>query len=427
MPQIKANALVIKAKLKERGNHTIQGHPNLVLASRGDGTGSWRIKYHAPGGGRRWHTVSNDAKNAPFDSVIEAKNKFLVELKHEKVDPKDRMQAEAEAKAVKAAADSRVLCITFEEWMQHTGKRRRRALAPRTAEEYRRLYRLHIEKALGKKPLATISKADVATVVENARKASADIEKGQRGLQGNKVLTLLSSIFEWAVDREFIDRNPCRGLEPPVPKDNPDGKGVRPLTNEELRILWKEADQHMKPALVRVLKLTLLLGRRISEVAGAARHEARVDHDPPLLFIPASREGNKAKQDDAVPLPPMALALIRDALAVGGQNDPLFVGASDRGTVSHAFMEFRRNKEWEGRTRLHDARTLINDQMAMMQIPSEMRSRTLHHTGDLRALVNTTYSAYDHLPERLRALRLWELRLRMIVSGRKLHTIRWRS
>ena len=50
--------------------------------------------------------------------------------------------------------------------------------------------------------------------------------------------------------------------------------------------------------------------------------------------------------------------------------------------------------------------------MASIGVPTELRSRTLHHTGDLRQLVNTTYSGpYDFMDQRLSALELWERRL----------------
>ena len=236
---------------------------------------------------------------------------------------------------------------------------------------------------------------------------------------------LCSRVCEFAIDNEWLSHNPCRGIDDPVPRENPHGKSTRPLTNEELRILWTEMPIAMSAPVVRALKLTILLGRRISEIAGAQRHDVRLDQVPPVLIIPAQREGNKAKREDAIPLPPLALKIIHEALAEGDARAPLFVGASDRGTASHEFMEFRRGKDWPGRTRLHDARTLINDAMAVMGIPSEMRSRTLHHTGDLRALVMTTYSAYDHLPERLRALRLWQARLREIVGNHRPRGLRW--
>ena len=63
--------------------------------------------------------------------------------------------------------------------------------------------------------------------------------------------------------------------------------------------------------------------------------------------------------------------------------------------------------------------------MAQMGIPTEMRSRTLHHTGDLRQLANTTYSAYDFMGERLRALRLWQARVREIVHGHRPRGLHW--
>lgn len=45
--------------------------------------------------------------------------------------------------------------------------------------------------------------------------------------------------------------------------------------------------------------------------------------------------------------------------------------------------------------------------------------------GDLQQLANTVYSAYDFLPERLRALELWEAGLSEIVEQRKPANLRW--
>ena len=75
--------------------------------------------------------------------------------------------------------------------------------------------------------------------------------------------------------------------------------------------------------------------------------------------------------------------------------------------------------------RFHDFRGLINDQMAALGVPVELRSRTLHHTGDLQQLANTVYSAFDFMPERLKALELWERRLIEIVEAREPSGLRW--
>ena len=66
------------------------------------------------------------------------------------------------------------------------------------------------------------------------------------------------------------------------------------------------------------------------------------------------------------------------------------------------------------------------DQMLSMGVPSPVISHVLHHTGDMRGtLAMSVYRTYDMRAEKLRALRLWQARLHNIVSGRKLHTLRW--
>jgi integrase len=422
--QIKPNVLTIKAKLKERGTFSIAGHPGLHLASRGDGTGSWRIKYRPHGSThQKWFTVSNDAKNATFDAIVEAKDKWLVQVKHEKVDPKVQLEVEAKTKAAAEKAVASTYNICFLAWLENPG--RKRVLSKRTREEYEGLHKRHVSPLIGETPVSSLTRADLDKALRSIFDATNDPANGQRGLQATKAYQNIRSVLEWCVDAEHLTANPMRMPSWLPAKDNPKGKQSRPPTDAELRQLWTEGPNVMSPAQWRVMRLAILLGRRVSEIAGAARTDLRLEADPPYMVIPAEREGNKAKSDDAVPLPRAAVAIIREALAVGSVSDPLFVGAATRWTTSKALTDARRDWGWPGQVRLHDARTLINDHMARLGIPTEIRSRTLHHTGDLRQLANTVYSSFDHMPERMRALRLWALRLRNIVSERRLHTLRW--
>jgi integrase len=316
----------------------------------------------------------------------------------------------------------------YQQWLINPG--RKRSLSPRTKEEYERIYRLHIAPHLGNLDIAVLDKRRVVDAVEKIRRATTDPNREQRGLQATKALKLIRSVCGFAVNkRDYISRDPTVGIDLPVPEINPAGKQNRPPTNNELRQLWVEGPAIMTPAETRVLRIALLLGRRISEIAGAQRSDVKLDFGVPHLFIPADRIGNKAKQDDAVPLPPIALGIIKEALAIGRPDDPLFLGAATRWTTSHALTEVRRRWMWPGKlVRLHDSRTLVADHMAAMGVPTELRSRTLHHTGDLRQLVNTTYSGpYDHMDQRLRALELWERRVLEIVEGRMSSGERWTS
>ncbi|MEQ1718578.1 MAG: hypothetical protein ABL907_21770, partial [Hyphomicrobium sp.] len=101
-------------------------------------------------------------------------------------------------------------------------------------------------------------------------------------------------------------------------------------------------------------------------------------------------------------------------------------GAVTRWTTSNAVTMLRKLWNWPApAVRFHDFRGLINDQMAALGVPTELRSRTLHHTGDLQQLANTVYSAYDFMGERLRALELWEARLTEIISAAEPSGIKW--
>ena len=419
MPTLTTNGRAIKKAINGPPMvYKIENHDRLYLDVRGEGRAAWRIRYRpSPNANQRWFTLVDDAAHAEFADVALKAHKLLTELKLNGTDPhagrKDRVKGQT-------------LEQCFKLWLDHTGKRRGRAIAPRTRDGYEQLFKLHIAADLGSKPITHLTRDEIAKAIDKVKKATTDPKKGYRGVQATKALKLISSVCEWAADQDWILRNPCRGLELPAPINNPSGKQSRTPTNAELRQLWTEAPNIMSAAQMRVLRMAILLGRRISEIACADRSDARLDLVTPCLFIPADREGNKPKRDDAVPLPRLAREIVADALASSEDGEPLFVGAATRWTASKVLTTTRRAWKWPNPpVRFHDFRGLINDQMAALGVPTELRSRTLHHTGDLQQLANTVYSAYDFMAERLRALELWEARLLEIVEDRAPSGQRW--
>ena len=419
----------------ERTEWSFESIEGLVLDCTAGGDRIWKVRYRVREGGKRIErklalglldpearrrTGNEDAYLSPGQARDRADD--VLGAVRNGGDPwLEKHQREHSPKP-----DIPTVEAVYREWLANPG--RKRALSPRTHEEYERIYRLHVAPSLGKMPITALDKRMISQTLEKVRKATTDASKDQRGLQATKALKLIRSFCGFAANkREYIPRDPTIGLDMPVPEVNPAGKQNRPPTNDELRQLWTEGPAIMTVAETRVLRLAILLGRRISEIAGARREDARLDFGLPHLFIPADRIGNKAKRDDAVPLPMFALGIINEALGSSNDDDPLFVGASTRWTTSHALTDARRQWGWPGKSvRLHDSRTLVADHMASMGVPTELRSRTLHHTGDLRQLVNTTYSGpYDFMDQRLRALELWERRLLEIVAGGQPSGERW--
>jgi integrase len=423
MTQLKPNSEVIKSALKgERGRYSIKGHAGLALHTRGDGNGSWLVRYRV-NDKQHWHTLHNDARRAVVAEIIDAKDKWLANVKLGGVDPK----CDIEKKRQVAGAEQRTITDVFSAWLNHTGKRRGgKAIAPTTRRNYEAVFKLHVEPHIGATPISQLDRKLVQQTIREVLDATVDPERGFRGTQATKVLKLLNSLAEWSIDQEWIGHNPCRGIEYPAPIAHPEGKQHRPPTNDELRQLWNDGPKLLTPVQMRLVRLGILTGRRISEIAGAERKDVQLDQSIPCLFIPAQREGNKPKRDDAVPLAPMALAIITEAVAASKDEVLIFNGAVTRWTTSKAVTMLRKLWNWpEPAVRFHDFRGLINDQMAALGVPTELRSRTLHHTGDLQQLANTVYSAYDFMADRLKALELWEARLTEIINGAKPSGLRW--
>jgi integrase len=438
MPKIAANVLIIKSRLKgEPAVYQIAGVPGLHLAVLGGGRGSWRIRYRPRRGeAQRWHTIG-DAQTIELGDAITKAHELLAGLQLDGLDPRADLDRQAAAKLTFADV--------YKEWLDHPGRKRK--LRDRTRGEYERLFKNHIERnKFGETKIALLDKATVKEKLETIRKASTDDALGHRGLQASKALQIIRSVCRYALTKEYCDRDATFGIERPVPNKNPAGRQNRPPTNDELRALWIGADGvrpksrrvYMGPKTRRAFKLAVLLGKRISEIVGARKTE--VEFGPNAnLFIPGSREGNKSREDQRVPLPPLAQKLLQEAIATSTGSPFLFPGDTtkrtkekkgeicmSRHTPSHALRELRTDLSIAENVRLHDMRGLIVDQLAAMGVPSEYRSHLMHHTGDMRAtLANQDYSTYDFLPEKRRALELWEKRLLEIIEDRKPSGLRW--
>jgi hypothetical protein len=105
----------------------VDGHNGLALHTRGDGNGSWLVRYRVHGK-RQWHTLHNDARRAVFADVVAAKDKWLAAIKLVGVDPKLEMERQRAA----AITRQRTVAVCFEAWLDHTGKRRSKAIAGTT-------------------------------------------------------------------------------------------------------------------------------------------------------------------------------------------------------------------------------------------------------------------------------------------------------
>jgi integrase len=153
------------------------------------------------------------------------------------------------------------------------------SLRPSTRDRYRRHHRLYIDPVLGNRPLQSVTKADVKTLL-------ADMRTRGKGLATvEAVARLLHSLFAVAIEEDRITKNPVSGVS--VEKVEP--REPHFLTQEEVRRIAEEVPDPYR-ALVFFLAWT---GLRIGEASAlrvksldlAARTVRVVENSPEVAGL----------------------------------------------------------------------------------------------------------------------------------------------
>ncbi|HEV2559797.1 MAG TPA: integrase arm-type DNA-binding domain-containing protein [Microvirga sp.] len=322
------------------------------------------------------------------------------------VEVKRRERQEASAKTVKAVAERFV--------REHVQRKKR----PATLDQYERLLRLYVLPRWGSRSLKSITRADVVELAEGL------IDQG-KGITANRTVAMVSSLYSWAADAGFDVQNPAARLR----RRAVETRRARVLTDHELRLLWNRITQELTPRSVALaLRLQLLLGCRVGEVAGMQLQELEHLSDPEraVWTIPAARM--KGKASHTLPLPEAALAVVREAFllsrptyeqpAVFVNNGRALVTADVVRAWDAASRHLKRDSEgstWTvDKPRTHDVRRTVATRLASLGIPAEDVSAILAHGS--ASITKRHYDQHGRLPEKRRALQRWHDALGPIVE-----------
>jgi integrase len=131
-------------------------------------------------------------------------------------------------------------------------------------------------------------------------------ELSDKPFQANRVLALLSALFNWAEKHGLRPdgSNPCRHVE-----KYHEGRRERFLSQEELGRLGDalreaEQDKTCSPWIIAAIRLLALTGTRRNEILTLRWEHVSEEHES--LFLPDSKTGRKA-----IHLSPPALALLQ--------------------------------------------------------------------------------------------------------------------
>jgi integrase len=275
-------------KLKPEGKKYARSEGNgFTIRVMPSGTKTWLYVY-AFGEKRREMNLGG----YPDITLEKAREKFKEARRKVKNGADPLAEQEHAADELRKAPTVKMLCSEYIE--RHAKKFKR------TWKDDVRVLNHDIVPAWGGRKAADISKRDVVLLLEKIVDRGAPI-------MANNTFAVIRKMFNFAVEKDILQHTPCIGVKNPAPKVARE----RVLSEAEVKDFWNNLDLCSMSAGVRLaLKLILVTAQRPGEVAGM--HTREINED--WWTIPGERVKNK--KTHRVPLSPLALEIIAEALDV---------------------------------------------------------------------------------------------------------------
>lgn len=304
-----------------------------------------------------------------------------------------------------------------------------KTMRPATIKEDARILNREILPPLRGRLVKDIGRQDVMDILNG-------IEDRGVYVMRNRVAGVFSRLFLFALDQGMIDASPAIKLRrlKKIGKKKIEQPRSHFLTKDEIRAFWHNLDAvPITPSLRAALRWALVTGQRRSEIAGTARHE--IDDKTALWTIPAARTKNE--QEQLLPLPTLALSVLKDADAARIRPQPTRLNRKDRrpydGTPSpflfpstrHATpikpgaltgaIDRHRNALGIGEATVHDLRRTMATWLGELGTAKDLISALLNHSP--KGVTEQHYNKASMLGPKRKAMDTWSAWLERVLAG----------
>jgi integrase len=263
----------------------------------------------------------------------------------------------------------------------------------RTRGEMQRMINSYL-KEWWDRPISKITRGEIKELLRvKARTAP---------IMANRLLSLITKIFNWALKEELIESSPAMRIDRP----GQETERERSLSADEIKTAWTAFDKLGYP-FGTVYMMALVTGQRRGEIAGMKWTEISADG----WKLPGERA--KKSKGHLVPLSSLAREILDGAPQVG---ELVFRSHRDAPVQNWSKAAKRLRKlcgpmePWH----LHDLRRTFATHLRSLGVDRLVVSKLLNHA---KAGITKVYDRYSADAEKNAAMERWASRLREIISG----------
>ncbi len=293
------------------------------------------------------------------------------------------------------ATDGYTVRVLIDQWSDHH-------LSQRSAS-YRKHVPARMRRTLAKwldAPARSLTHADAVSVLDGVKSGSGLIAANRQRAEAR-------SCWGWALKRGTLTTNPWQA----TPRPARENQRERVLSDAELRELWAASGALGEPW-AAILRLLILTGQRLGEVAGMAWSE--IDLTAGLWTLPANRTKNG--RSHTVPLSAPALDILRQVKRWRGAE---LVFAGPRGTAPSGFgkVKLRLDAAMGDAARaaeremhpwtIHDIRRTVATGLQRLGVRLEVTEAVLNHVSGSRSGIVGVYQRHGWDREKTEALSGW--------------------
>lgn len=304
---------------------------------------------------------------------------------------------EAIGKDGSTATIDRTFGELVEAWIEKKEADRRRN---KSIEQQRRRLELHVLPSWKDRRISEINRAAVRDLIE--------------GIEGhvlpNRVLTVVRTVFRYALSRDWVEHSPAEGIA----KTKDEAPRDRWLDMAEVKRVW-DASELLGYPYAHFIKVLLLTGQRRTEVA--SMRWADVDLEACTWLLRA--DDTKGEREHLVPLSAPVVAVLQAIPRLGDyafttDGETHISGFAKGKTRLDGFIAARGDllAPWT----LHDVRRTVSSHMARLGVHTDIRGRVLNHA--VQGVTNRHYTPFDFAPEKRLALDKWAAELMRAVEGK---------